>query len=544
MASAHVDTFTHDHLPPREQWPDYIFTRPEFRYPDQLNAAASLLDRHIRGGNGGRRCVLGATGAWTYSELQQKANKIAHVLVEDLGVKTGNRVLLRGPNNPMLAACWFAVMKAGAVAVATMPLYKENELRHMIEKARIDVALCDERLLADLAAASASRPGFTIVGFNSDSDRGLEALMESKPAAFDTTDTAADDVALIAFTSGTTGKAKGTMHTHRDIMAACDAFPTSVLRATADDLFCGSPPLAFTFGLGGLLLFPLHAGASTLLLEKATPELLLEAIQTYGVTVIFTAPIAYRAMTGMLDRFDVSSLRKCVSAGETLPLPIWQDWYDATGLKIIDGIGGTEMLHIYIASPEERIRPGSTGQVVPGYEARIVDDVGNEVPPGTVGRLSVRGPTGCKYLDDARQTAYVQNGWNFPGDAYRMDADGYFWYVARTDDMIVAAGYNISGPEVEEALLGHAAVKECAVVAAPDPQRQTQMVKAFVVLNPGCSADPQTAAALQEFVKSKIATFKAPRAIEFVKTLPRTETGKVQRFVLRNRESSKGEQRP
>ena len=541
MRSAHVDTFTRDHLPPPEQWPDYLLTRPEFGYPEQLNAATQLLDRHILEGNGDRRCVLGEREVWSYADLHTRANKIAHVLVDDLGVKPGNRVLLRGPNNPMLAACWFAVMKAGAVAVATMPLYKENELRHMIDKAQIDVALCDERLLAELTAASAGRPGFAIVAFQSPGKRGLECLMDNKPASFVTVDTAADDIALIAFTSGTTGKAKGTMHMHRDIMAACDAFPRSVLRASAQDLFCGSPPLAFTFGLGGLLLFPLRVGAATLLLEKATPELLLEAIQRAGVTVIFTAPIAYRAMTGMLERFDIRSLRTCVSAGETLPLPIWQDWYDATGLKIIDGIGGTEMLHIYIASPQESIRPGSTGQVVPGYEARIVDDAGNEVAPGTIGRLCVRGPTGCKYLDDDRQTAYVQKGWNFPGDAYRMDADGYFWYVARTDDMIVAAGYNISGPEVEEALLGHPDVKECAVVAAPDPQRQTQMVKAFVVLRPQSQPTAQTASELQEFVKSKIATFKAPRSIEFVETLPRTETGKVQRFVLRNRERNKGE---
>ncbi|MDP9017171.1 MAG: AMP-binding protein, partial [Candidatus Eremiobacteraeota bacterium] len=466
--------------------------------------------------------------------------RIARVLTEDLGVVPGNRVLLRAPNTPMLAACWFAVMKVGAVAVATMPLYRENELRHMVEKAQISHALCDERLLSDLQAATAGQPSFMTIAFNSAAADGLEARMSLKDVTFENVETAAQDVALIAFTSGTTGKAKATMHFHADVMAACDAFPLSVLKASQDDLFSGSPPLAFTFGLGGLLLFPLHIGAATCLLEKAPPELLLGAIQKHGISVIFTAPIAYRAMTGMLDRFNISSLRKCVSAGETLPLPIWQAWHDATGLKIIDGIGGTEMLHIYISSSEETMRPGSTGQVVRGYEARIVDDAGEEVPSGTIGRLSVRGPTGCKYLDDDRQTQYVQNGWNFPGDAYRMDDDGYFWYVARMDDMIIAAGYNISGPEVEEALLAHGDVKECAVVSAPDAERQTNMVKAFVVLKESCTRDDAQVVRLQEFVKSKIATYKCPRAIEFVDALPRTETGKLQRFVLRKQGEKTG----
>ncbi|MFN2529542.1 MAG: AMP-binding protein [Candidatus Baltobacteraceae bacterium] len=536
MRSAHIDTFAADHLPPHDQWPDLVFDGPEFIYPEQLNCASELLDRQVLQGNRQRRCIVSPAGTWTYGELLEKANRIAHVLVDDLGVKPGNRVLLRGPNNPMMAATWFAVMKAGAIAVATMPLYKETELRYMIQKAQVRHALCDEKLLLELQAANLENPDFTTMAFNSAAPGALEARMASKPAAFTNVDTAAEDVAMIAFTSGSTGKAKATMHFHRDVMAACDAFPKSVLKASQDDLFAGSPPLAFTFGLGGLLIFPLHIGAATLLLEKASPELLLHAIDEHKVSVIFTAPIAYRAMTGMLERFDISSLRKCVSAGETLPLPIWQAWHDATGLKIIDGIGGTEMLHIYIASPEDRVKPGSTGEVVPGYEARVVDDAGNEVARGEIGLLSVRGPTGCRYLDDERQTQYVRNGWNFPGDAYRMDEDGYFWYVARMDDMIVAAGYNISGPEVEEALLAHPDVKECAVVCAPDPDRHTNMVKAFVVLNEGCHSGADETVRLQEFVKSKIATYKSPRVIEFVEALPRTETGKLQRFVLRNKE--------
>jgi 2-aminobenzoate-CoA ligase len=531
--SAHVDTFARDHLPPRDQWPDLIFSRPEFHYPERLNCASRLLDRHIAEGRG-RRCVISPTTAWTYGDLFEKANQIAHVLVEDAAIVPGNRVLLRGPNTPMLAACWLAVMKAGAVAVTTMPLYRASELRYMIERAQIQHALCDSRFTSDLEAAAEDVPGFSTLQFGGDDVDGLESRMRRKSAEFENVETAAEDVALIGFTSGTTGKAKATMHFHRDVVAICDAFPKSVLRASGDDLFCGSPPLGFTFGLGGLLLFPLDIGAATLLLEKATPELLLDGIQKHRASVIFTAPIAYRAMTPLLDARDASSLRKCVSAGETLPLPIWQDWFERTGLKIIDGIGGTEMLHIFIASPDERLKPGSTGRVVPGYEARIVDENGDEVPAGTIGRLAVRGPTGCRYLDDPRQTQYVQQGWNFPGDTYRMDEDSYFWYVARSDDMIIASGYNISGPEVEEALLAHADVKECAVVGAPDPERHTNIVKAFVVLNGAREASEQEATRLQEFVKARIAPYKCPREIEFVDVLPRTETGKLQRYVLRD----------
>jgi 2-aminobenzoate-CoA ligase len=528
--SAHVDTFAADRLPPKEQWPDLIFTLPELQYPERLNCATRLLDKHIVEGNGNRRCIVSASGTWSYEDLQRAANRIAHVLVDDFGIVPGNRVLVRAPNTPMLAACWFAVMKAGAIAVTTMPLYRAAELRNIIEKAQVNRALCDARLGDELRSASEDRDGFQILHFG---DAELEERMCRKPDTFENVDTAADDVAIIGFTSGTTGKPKAAMHFHRDILATCDSYGARVLAATAGDLFTGSPPLGFTFGLGGLLLFPLHIGASTLLLEKAPPEPLLQAIQEYQVNVVFTAPIAYRAMADLLPKYDISSLRKCVSAGETLPLPTWQAWYDRTGIKILDGIGSTEMLHIFIGSPEERVKGGSTGQAVPGYIAEIHDEDGRPLPQGTIGRLAVKGPTGCRYLDDDRQTTYVRNGWNYPGDAYRMDQDGYFSYVARTDDMIISAGYNISGPEVEEALLAHGVVKECAVVAKPDPQHQTNIVKAYVVLANGAEGGDAMAATLQEFVRSRIAPFKTPREIEFVEQLPRTETGKVQRFRLR-----------
>jgi 2-aminobenzoate-CoA ligase len=530
--SAHVDTFAADRLPPRGRWPDLVFALPDLHYPERLNCVERLLDSHIAAGRGERRCIVAPGVSWTYEDLYRAANRIARVLTEDLGIVPGNRVLLRAPNTPMLAACWFAVMKAGAIAVTTMPLYRATELRNIIEKAQIRHALCDARLANDLRAATEGAGKLETLYFNTGD---LEERMQRKPDHFENVQTAAEDVAIIAFTSGTTGKPKAAMHCHRDILATCDTYGKHVLQANENDLFTGSPPLGFTFGLGGGLLFPLHAGAATLLLEKAPPEPLLQAIQEYKVNVVFTAPVAYRAMADMLHAYDISSLRKCISAGETLPLPTWQTWYERTGLKIMDGIGSTEMLHIFIGSPESEIAGGSTGRVVPGYQAEIHDEAGKQLPANAIGRLAVKGPTGCRYLDDDRQATYVQNGWNYPGDAYRQDENGYFWYVARTDDMIIAAGYNISGPEVEQVLLMHVDVKECAVVGKPVPEKQTNIVKAYVVLADESQAGAAKAAELQDFVRGRIATFKMPREIEFVSRLPRTETGKVQRFRLRER---------
>ncbi len=537
--SAHVDTFAADRLPARDEWPELMFTLPGLQYAERINCAASLLDRHVLQGRGARRCIVapGPDGGenpviWTYEDLYSRANRIARVLVEDLGVVPGNRVLLRGFNSPMFAACWFAVLKAGAIAVTTMPLYRASELRVIAEKANVRHALCDIRLADELREATADRTGFQTMYFGEDE---LERRMSGKAGTFENVDTAAEDVALIAFTSGTTGNPKAAAHFHRDILATCDSYGATVLQAGCDDLFTGSPPLAFTYGLGGILLFPLHVGAATLLLEKAQPQALLQAIEQFKVNVLFTAPIAYRAMADLTGTYDVASLHTCVSAGETLALPVWQLWYDRTGLKILDGIGSTEMLHIFIGSPRDEVIGGSTGRAVPGYVAQIHDEHGEPLPPGSVGRLAVKGPTGCRYLDDERQRIYVQNGWNYPGDAYRMDENGYFWYVARTDDMIISAGYNISGPEVEQALLGHDQVRECAVVAKPDPVHRTNIVKAYVVLTDGVPGGSDKAVELQEFVRSRIAPFKMPREIEFVSELPRTQTGKVQRFRLREK---------
>lgn len=535
--TGHVDTFAEDRLPPPEQMPELIFDASRLRYPERINAAAQLLDRRVDAGGGNDRCiVLQSGGAWTYAQLQRAANRIARVLVEDFALEPGNRVLLRAPNAPMLAACWFAVLKAGGVAVTTMPLYRAGELRFMMEKAQVKHALCDARLREELERAFLEHRGVRAAYFNGaqEADESLERRMTSKSDDFPTVETAAEDVAIIAFTSGTTGTPKAAMHYHRDLLASCDTYGAHVLRPNAGDLFCGSPPLAFTFGLGGLLLFPLSAGAATLLLEKAGPAELLEAIQAFGVSTLFTAPIAYRSMSSALERYDMSSLRTCVSAGETLPRAVWEDWHRKTGLPILDGIGSTEMLHVFIGSPRPDVRAGSTGRVVPGYAAEIHDDEGRPVPDGTIGRLAVKGPTGCKYLQDERQSAYVRRGWNYPGDAYRKDGDGYFWFVARMDDMIVSAGYNISGPEVEQALIAHADVKEVAVVGKRDPGKETNLVKAFVVLVDGCAATPAKADELREFCKTQIASFKAPREIEFVDELPRTETGKLQRYKLRN----------
>jgi 2-aminobenzoate-CoA ligase len=532
--TAHLDHFARDNLPPRSEWPQFLFELPELQYPGRLNCATELLDKPVTRGHGHRVALRSPDGECTYTQLFTQANRLANVLVREMGLKPGNRVLLRGPNNPMMAACWFAVMKAGGVCVATMPLLRAKELIEIIHKAQISHALCDKRLEEELAAAAPRCPTLTLIKYWYDEGpHSLDTLALKQPLWFTNVPTAAEDVALIAFTSGTTGKPKGTVHFHRDVVAMCDAFPRSILKVHKDDVFCGTPPLAFTFGLGGMLCFPLRYGASSVLVEKHTPQTLLETIERFKASVCFTTPIMYRQMAPLAPGYRLASLKRCVSAGEALPDATRQAFREATGIEIIDGIGSTEMIHIFISHTPERVRRGATGYAVPGYEATVLDEEGGVCPPGTLGRLAVKGPTGCRYLADERQKNYVQHGWNVTGDAYLMDKDGYFFYQARTDDMIISAGYNIAGPEVEGALLSHPAVAECGVVGAPDAERGT-IVKAYVVLKPGEPRGDAMAQALQEHVKKAIAPYKYPRAVEFLDALPRTETGKLQRFKLRS----------
>ncbi len=531
--TAHVDTFAHDNLPPRLQWPDLLFELPQLEYPARLNCAAELLDKPVTRGHGHRIALRTPDGACTYTQLFTQANRLANLLVKEMGLKPGNRVLLRGPNNPMMAAAWFAVMKAGGVCVATMPLLRAKELTDIVTKAEITHALCDKRLESDLVAALPACPSLKNIKYwYDDAPDSLDTLALRQPLTFGNVPTAAEDVALIAFTSGTTGKPKGTMHFHRDVIAMCDCFPRSILKTHKDDIFCGTPPLAFTFGLGGMLCFPMRIGASTVLLEKPTPDTLLEAIRKFRATVCFASPVMYRALAGMAGKFDISSLKKCVSAGEALPDATRQLFKGATGIEIIDGIGSTEMIHMFISHTPGRVRRGATGYPVPGYRAIVLDEEGKPCAPGEIGRLAVKGPTGCRYLADERQVNYVQNGWNLTGDAYFVDKDGYFFFQARTDDMIISAGYNIAGPEVEGALLAHPAVAECAVIGAPDEARGI-IVKAFIILKPGIEKNEAMKKSLQDHVKQAIAPYKYPRAIDFVDALPRTETGKLQRFKLR-----------
>ena len=546
LPSSHTDAFSRDRLPTKDQLPVFMADLPELNYPDQLNCAVELVDRHVREGRGDRIALHGVsdfnTGggdfSWTYAQLQEKTNRIAQVLTQDMGLVPGNRILLRGGNSPMMAACLLGALKAGLVAVPTMPLLRAGELAQIIDKAQVSAALCDSLLADELQHCMT--PGHAShvpclkqsVMFRSEAADGLEQRMQRHNAAYTPHATSRDDVCLIAFTSGTTGKPKGTMHFHRDVLAMCDLFPRHILCMTENDVVCGTPPIAFTFGLGGLLAFPLRYGASTVLLEKHTPETLLQTVAKYRVTQCYTAPTMYRQMATMAGQHDLSSLQHPVSAGEALPDATRQLWKQATGIEMTDGIGGTEVIHIYISSAGQQVRAGSIGQVVPGYVAQIVDDDMQPVPPGVVGRLAVRGPTGCKYLADPRQQDYVKNGWNLPGDTFVMDADGYFSYQARNDDMIISAGYNIAGPEVEGALLQHPAVAECGVVGMPDEDRG-HIVQAYVVLKPGHTGDATMEKALQEHVKQTIAPFKYPRKVVFMDVLPRTETGKLQRFKLR-----------
>lgn len=538
-ASAHVDPFARDRLPPREQWPE-ILSSPDTDYPERMNAAVELLDAMIERGFGESIALRGSESTWTWSALRDRVDRIAHVLSRHLGLVPGNRVLLRGTNHPMMAACWLATLKAGLIAVPTMPLLRASELVPIADKARVDAVLCDQRLRDEVDRAAVDCPLLSRVlffnGLTTDDPDVLEAWMPHYAEPYRPCETAADDIALIAFTSGTTGQPKGTVHFHRDVIAMCDLFPRHVLKPSAADVFCGTPPLAFTFGLGGLLCFPMRVGASTLLLEGPTPEKMLAAIQQHRATIVFTAPTFYRQMAGLAPRYDLSSLRSCVSAGEALPDATRQLWKQATGIEMIDGIGATEMIHIFISSAGNEVRPGAIGRVVPGYEALIVDEHMKPLPPGSVGRLAVRGPTGCRYLADERQAQYVRHGWNLTGDTFQMDKDGYFYYQARSDDMIISAGYNIAGPEVESALLSHPEVAECGVIGVGDPERG-QIVRAYVVLHPGAMERMGgTGAAtrlLQEHVKRSIAPYKYPRSVIFVDHLPRTETGKLQRFRLR-----------
>ncbi|HTX26391.1 MAG TPA: AMP-binding protein [Streptosporangiaceae bacterium] len=527
--SAHVDTFCRDRLPPQDQWPEFRYDLPELSYPERLNCAAELLDATTARLGADRPCLRSPAETWTYGETVRRTNQLAQVLTEDFGLRPGNRVLLRGPNNPWLAAAWIAVLKAGGVAVTTMALLRAREIATIAGLTEPSLAICDHRFASDLAAGA---PDLIALRYGGDDPGDLIARCAAKDGVFTAVEVAADDVAILASTSGTTGQPKVAMHFHRDILATCDSFSAYLIKPNSGDVFTGSPPLGFTFGLGGLLLYPLRAGASTLLVERITPAEWPDVIAAHGVTVLSTAPGAYRAMVATGKAGSLKTLRRCISAGEHLPKSVWDDFHDATGIAIIDGIGSTEMLHIFIASADDEIRPGSTGRAVPGYRAEIQDEDGRAVPDGEPGRLAVQGPTGCRYLSDPRQKTYVQRGWNITGDTYLRDADGFFWFQARSDDMIISSGYNIAGPEVEEALLGHPDVLEVAVVGAPHSERG-MIVQAFVVLRDPAAAGPDKAAELQDYAKASIAPYKYPRVVEFVTELPKTISGKTQRYRLR-----------
>ncbi len=524
------DNFAHDSLPSIDVQPDYVFLElPQFHRPEMLNCVERLLDHHITEGRGNNICIRTFETTWSYQEVFEKANQIAHFLIDDLKLQSGNRVLIRSANNPMTVACWFAVLKAGGIVVATMPLLRSKELTTIIDCAEISQAFCDHELSDEMELVKSD----FLREISYFGNAKWEELLQSKPKTFTNYHSKADSVCLIGFTSGTTGLPKMTAHYHKDILNICEAFPNYSLQPTPNDIFTGSPPIGFTFGLGGLVLFPLYFGASTFLIEKPSPDLLLKAIQEHKITVCFTAPTAWRIITTKVSDFDISSLCKCVSAGEALPLKVWEDWYNATGLKIIDGIGATEMLHIFISSNENNMKPGATGKAITGYEAKIIRANGTEVPRNEPGRLVVRGITGCKYLNRIdKQKEYVENGWNVTGDIFRQDEEGYFWFVARGDDMIISSGYNIAAIEVESVLLTHDDILECAVVGIPDEERG-MLVCAHIVLKEHDKATDAMKNRIQHWFKEVAAPYKYPRVIHFTETLPKTETGKIQRFKLK-----------
>ncbi|UUC44604.1 AMP-binding protein [Flavobacterium cerinum] len=530
----YLDNFAHENLPATKWQPEYHFNHPDFDFPEDLNCVEQLLDLHIKEGRGHHIAIRTFDAIWTYQDLYDKANQIANFLIADTGFVSGNRVLIRSANNPMFVACWFAILKAGGIVVATMPLLREKELSVMVESARISHVFCDYRLKDEMELVQ--EPDLKKVIYfdgSEQSEQELELAISGKSKTFDNYPTRSDSVSLIGFTSGTTGKPKMTAHFHRDVLLICEAFPKYSLQPKPEDLFTGSPPLGFTFGLGGLVLFPFYYGAATFLIEKPTPELLLQAIQEHKITVCFTAPTAWRILTTKVKDYDISSLRKCISAGETLPLKVWEDWYNATGLKIIDGIGATEMLHIFISSNETNMKKGATGLPIHGYEAKIVDKKGNELGINEPGRLAVRGITGCRYLNRIdKQKEYVQNGWNLTGDIFRKDEEGYFWFVARGDDMIISSGYNIAAIEVENVLLTHPEIAECAVVGLPDEERG-MLVCSYIVLKDKTKAGPDFGKSIQNWFKEVAAPYKYPREVRFMESLPKTETGKIQRYKLK-----------
>lgn len=537
-SSAYTDTFAREHLPPDQEWPELLFDLPELQYPDQLNAAVELLDE-VAAQHPEKVALLAGEQSWTYGELLSKVNQIAHVLRDDMGLVSGNRVLLHGANTPMLAACWLAILKAGGIAVCTMPLLRAPELLKVVCKAQVSHALVEEAYFSMVEEVQSQAKSLQQVRSFTPAGGDLLEIAQHKPTSFEAVSTSADDIALIAFTSGTTGQPKGCMHFHRNILAICDTFARHTLKANSDDIFIGSPPFAFTFGLGVSLLFPLRVGASVVLLEKASPPHLAEAIEKFGATICATAPTSYRMMASLPEAKDLSSLRKCVSAGEALSVANRTLWREHTGIELIDGIGATELLHIFMSADEQEARAGYTGKAIPGIQVCVLDQSGQRLPAGEIGHLAVKGPIGCLYLSDERQTTYVQDGWNITGDLYRMTEDGYFEYISRSDDLIISSGYNIAGPEVENALLLHSAVAECAVVGLPDELRG-QLVSAFVVLRPEYAPTEQLKRELQDFVKEKIAPYKYPRRLEFRSGLPKTATGKLQRYQLKELATQEG----
>ena len=518
---------------------------PVVTVPDRFNIADYLVDRHVREGRGGRTAILCGDEVITYAQVADRSNRVANGL-RSLGVRREERVLLLLLDTPAFVYSFFAAQKLGAVPIPTNTLLKSQDYRYMLNDSRARVAIVSAPLLPQLAAIPRDELPYlehiVIDGASNGEMTGFDQLLTAA-AALQLQDTSKDDAAFWLYSSGTTGFPKGAVHLHHDILYTVVCYAQGVLGITAADRTFSVAKLFFAYGLGNALTFPFAAGATTILWPgPATPPNVFAQIERFKPTLFFSVPTNYGQLLAHKREgrdFDLSSIRQAVSAGEALPKALYERFKDRFGIEILDGIGSTEILHIFISNRGGRVRPGSAGELVTGYEARIVDESGVEVADGTVGNLLIKGDSTCAYYwnkhDRTKDT--IEGHWIRTGDKFYRDSDGYYWYAGRADDMLKVGGIWVSPVEIENTLVEHPAVQEAGVIGRRDADNLEKPM-AYVVLAAEYVPSPELARELQDFVRSKIAEYKRPRWIEFVEALPKTATGKTQRFKLRETAAS------